>query len=281
MHEYTIVNSFGEKLFSGNPVAVFFGCDDLSTEVMQKLAAELHLSETTFICSPHQGGDAHVKIFTPVNELGFAGHPLLGTALALFKKTGSSNLKIETQKGIFNFLVRQVKESPFTAYIQMELPTPVISPCKYQKDLLEALGLKESILPIEMYDVGPRHVFVGVENTAALSAIRPDLKKLSAFNNMAALCFCVDESREGWRLRMFSPAYGVTEDAATGSAAGPLAMHLARHGLIEFGEEIEILQGVEIRRPSYMMGITKIENNLLRLEAGGFAFQIAIGQYLI
>lgn len=281
MHEYTIVNSFGEELFSGNPVAVFFDCDDLNVEVMQKLAAELHLSETTFICSPKQGGDAHVKIFTPVNELAFAGHPLLGTALALFKKTRSANLKIETQKGIFNFLVRQVKESPFTSYVQMEQPTPVISLYKHKKELLDALGVKKSVLPIEMYDVGPRHVFVGVENIITLSAIRPDLKKLSAFNNMAALCFCRDEVSAGWRLRMFSPAYGVSEDAATGSAAGPLAMHLARYGLAEFNKEIEILQGVEMGRPSYMKGLVKIENDMPRLEAGGFAFQIAIGQYLI
>ena len=281
MHEYTIVNSFGEELFSGNPVAVFFDCDDLNDEVMQKLAAELHLSETTFVCSPKQGGDAQVKIFTPVNELGFAGHPLLGTALALFKKTHSPNLKIETHKGIFNFSVRQVKESLFTAYIQMEQPTPVISHYEYQKELLDALGLKKSILPIEMYDVGPRHVFVGVENIMTLSAICPDLKKLSALSNMAALCFCADNAGIGWRLRMFSPAYGVTEDAATGSAAGPLAMHLARYGLVEFDKEIEILQGVEMGRPSYMKGLIKIENDMPRLEAGGFAFQIATGQYLI
>jgi trans-2,3-dihydro-3-hydroxyanthranilate isomerase len=270
MHEYTIINSFGEKLFSGNPVAVFFDCDDLNDEVRQKLAAELHLSETTFICSPKQGGDAQVKIFTPVNELGFAGHPLLGTALALFKKTHSPNLKIETQKGIFNFSVRQVKESPFTAYIQMEQPTPVISPCKYQKELL-----------VEMYDVGPRHVFVGVENIMTLSAIRPDLKKLSAFSDMAALCFCADDAGMGWRLRMFAPAYGVAEDAATGSAAGPLAMHLARYGLAGFDKEIEILQGVEMGRPSCMKGLIKIENEIPHLAAGGFAFQIAIGQYFI
>lgn len=280
MHKYTIVNSFGEKLFSGNPVAVFFDCDDLDSKVMQKLAAELHLSETTFICSPQKSGDACVKIFTPVNELGFAGHPLLGTALALFRKTSSSKLKIETKKGIFNFSVRKIKEYPFTAYIQMEQPIPVVSHYEYKQELLEALGVKESILPVEMYDVGPRHVFVGVENIATLSAIRPDLKKLSAFSNMAALCFCAD-GLGAWRLRMFSPAYGVTEDAATGSAAGPLAMHLARYGLTEFGKEIEILQGVEMGRPSYMKGLTRIENDIPYLTAGGFAFQIAVGQYLI
>lgn len=280
MHNYTIVNSFGKRLFCGNPVAAFFDCDDLDSLVMQNIAAELHLSETTFICSPKKNGDAYVKIFTPVNELSFAGHPLLGTALVLFNKTNSSNLKIETKKGVFNFFIRQVKESPLTAYVQMEQPIPIISPCEYQQELLEALGLEESTLPIEVYDVGPRHVFVGVENISILSKIRPDLKKLAAFINMAALCFCPDDIGT-WRLRMFSPAYGVSEDAATGSAAGPLAMHLARHGLIEFGKEIEILQGVEMGRPSYMKGLIKIENNIPYLAAGGFAFQIAIGQYFI
>jgi len=280
MHKYTIVNSFGSELFTGNPVAVFFDCDDMKPEYMQKLAAELHLSETTFICSPVQGGDANIKIFTPVNELGFAGHPLLGTALALSSVTGLSEIKLETLKGIFQFSVNILKKSPFTAYVEMEQPTPIISSYEYQHELLEALNVAQSILPVDMYDLGPRHVFVGVENISALSKINPDFKKLSHLKNMAALCFCRDDEN-GWRLRMFSPAYGVAEDAATGSAAGPLALHLSRYGLTQFSETVKITQGVEMGRLSRMNAMAQLINNIPYLKAGGTGFQIATGEYLI
>lgn len=280
MYKYTIVNSFGNKLFTGNPVAVFFNCDDLDDYYMQKLAAEINLSETTFIRSPIKGGDFNVKIFTPVNELGFAGHPLLGTALALAKETGLSQINIETQKGVYRFSIDSVKEEPYTAYVKMEQPNPVISSYEYRQKLLEALGVEKSTLPIDMYNVGPRHVFVGVEHIEILEKINPDLKKLSQFNNMAALCFCPNDA-DSWRLRMFSPAYGVAEDAATGSAAGPLALHLCRYGLSEFGKMIEIIQGVEMKRPSYMNAVAKKTNEEFLLEAGGYAFQVAMGQYFV
>ncbi|CDL79124.1 PhzF family phenazine biosynthesis protein [Xenorhabdus cabanillasii] len=280
MHKYTIINSFGSELFTGNPVAVFFYCDDLDDYHMQKLAAEINLSETTFIRSPIKGGDFNIKIFTPVNELGFAGHPLLGTALALAKETGLFQINIETQRGIYRFSIDLVKEKPYTAYVQMEQPNPIISSYKYHQKLLEALGVEKSTLPIDMYNVGPRHVFVGVENIDILEKINPDLKKLSQFNDMAALCFCLTDT-DSLRLRMFSPAYGVAEDAATGSAAGPLALHLCRYGLSEFGKRIEIIQGVEIERPSYMNAVAKKINEEFLLEAGGYAYQIAVGQYFI
>lgn len=280
MHKYTIVNAFGQEPFTGNPVAVFFDCDDLQPSCMQQLANELNLSETTFVGSPLQGGDVNVKIFTPVNELGFAGHPLLGTAVALSKTNNLSEISIETRKGVFRFTMKPVKQHPFTAYVQMEQPRPVVSSYEYHQTLLDALGVKRSTLPITMYDVGPRHVFVGVDNTEVLSNISPDLKKLSKHKNMAALCFSPDGT-DGWRLRMFSPAYGVAEDAATGSAAGPLALHLAQHGLAKFGDNITITQGVEMGRPSRMTAIATMEQDLPCLKAGGYGFQVATGQYFI
>jgi trans-2,3-dihydro-3-hydroxyanthranilate isomerase len=280
MRKYVIVNSFSSERFTGNPVAVFFDCDDLNDNCMQQIAAELKLSETTFIRKASRDGDVNVKIFTPVNELAFAGHPLLGTALALANITNRFSIKIETLKGTFQFLIEPKKKFPFTANIQMEQPNPDITPYTHQRALLEALGLAESTLPIDMYDVGPRHVFVGVKNTAALSSIRPDYKKLAEFPNMAALCFSPDENAN-WRLRMFSPAYGVTEDAATGSAAGPMALHLARYGLIQFGQRIHITQGVEMLRPSRMNAIANRQNEKFNLHAGGDAFQVASGEYFI
>jgi trans-2,3-dihydro-3-hydroxyanthranilate isomerase len=280
MHRYTVVNAFGQERFTGNPVAVFFACDDLDDGDMQSLAAELNLSETTFIRAPRKGGTVEVRIFTPVNELGFAGHPLLGTAVALAEERGLTEMKFETRKGTFRFAVERVKEQPFTAYVQMEQPSPIVSRYEREHELLEALGLDESTLPVEMYDVGPRHVFVGVKDVAALGDVRPDLKRLASHPDMAALCFCPDGA-SGWRMRMFSRAYGVNEDAATGSAAGPLALHLVRHGRAAFGDKIRITQGVEMGRASRMDATARMERDGPRLEAGGYGYRIAVGSYFI
>ncbi|WP_324609965.1 PhzF family phenazine biosynthesis protein [Thermobifida halotolerans] len=115
---------------------------------------------------------------------------------------------------------------------------------------------------VEAYRNGPRHVLVGLDSVAALSALHPDHRALSRFPDMAANCFAGSGTR--WRTRMFSPAYGVVEDAATGSAAGPLAIHLARHGLAEYGQRIEILQGVEMGRPSLMVATAEADAERVR-----------------
>ncbi|WP_445364251.1 PhzF family phenazine biosynthesis protein [Microbulbifer sp. ANSA003] len=282
MHNYAIVNAFSDQPLAGNPVAVFFSCDDLDSSIMQRIAAEMRLSESTFVLRPKLSGDARVRIFTPVNELGFAGHPLLGTALALSHRLGKSSLHIETIKGSFPFSVQQLPHQQDTqiAHIDMCQPSPVIRLYPGEEHLLHSLGLLHSTLPVEEYDVGPCHVFVGVEDLESLSLLNPDQRALAKHKDMAAICFC----REGpvtWRVRMFSPAYGVVEDAATGSAAGPLALHLARHGLIDFGQMIEIRQGVEMGHPSKLEGMAQKSSEKYQIFAGGNAIEVAQGSYVI
>lgn len=247
MHEYTVVDAFARKPLEGNPVAVFHDSDDLSADLMQRIAKEMNLSEVTFVLRPEQGGDARIRIFTPVNELPFAGHPMLGTAVALGELLKEDVLRLETAMGVIPFDLVRDEES---TRVRMRQPIPVWEPYEHAEALLAALGVERSTVPVEIYRNGPRHVFVGLESVADLSALRPDHRALAAFPDMAANCFA--GSGLHWRSRMFSPAYGVVEDAATGSAAGPLAVHLARHGLAGWGEELDITQGVEIRRPSVM-----------------------------
>ncbi|QDY75181.1 PhzF family phenazine biosynthesis protein [Streptomyces qinzhouensis] len=248
MHRYVVVDAFAQVPLTGNPVAVFFAGDDLTTEQMQRIAQEMNLSETTFVLEPRQGADARVRIFTPVNELPFAGHPLLGTAIALGARSGAGRLRIETAMGVIPFELERADGKAVAA--RMRQPVPVWEPFDRTGELLEALGIGESTLPVEIYRNGPRHVLVGLKSVEALSGLEPDHRALARFPDMAANCFAGAGSL--WRNRMFSPAYGVVEDAATGSAAGPIAIHLARHGLSSYGQHIEITQGVEMGRPSPM-----------------------------
>ena len=247
-HSYLVVDSFTDTPLHGNPVAVFFDADDLSAGRMQCIAREMNLSESTFVLRPKRGGDAHIRIFTPVNELPFAGHPLLGTAIALGELFPADRLRLETAMGVIAFELDRVDGTAVAA--QMVQPVPSWVEFDRTGDLLAALGVGVPELPVEIYCNGPRHVFVGLESVAALSRIDPDHRALATFPDMATNCYA--GSRTTWRTRMFSPAYGVKEDAATGSAAGPLAIHLARHGRIDFGEWIDIQQGVEMGRSALM-----------------------------
>ncbi|TDC02150.1 PhzF family phenazine biosynthesis protein [Micromonospora fluostatini] len=250
-YEYVVVDVFTDTPLEGNPVAVFVDSAALSPERMQQIAQEMHLSETVFVLPPQGDGDVRVRIFTPVNELPFAGHPTLGTAIALGESTPGKQIRMETAMGTVTFDLDRADDGRVGA-AGMWQPIPTWEPYDRADELLAGLGLAASActLPVEVYHNGPRHVFVGLDSVAALSALEPDQRILARLPDMAANCFAGSGTR--WRLRMFSPAYGVVEDAATGSAAGSLAVHLARHGLIPFGEWIEIRQGVEIGRPSTM-----------------------------
>ena len=112
-----------------------------------------------------------------------------------------------------------------------------------------ALGVERSGLPVELYDNGIQHVYVALASEEDVRSLRPDLGRLAGLPAVIGVnCFAGSGTR--WKTRMFAPGDGVPEDPATGSAAGPLALHLARHGRIAFGDEIEISQGAEIGRPS-------------------------------
>ncbi|WP_089107640.1 PhzF family phenazine biosynthesis isomerase [Streptomyces hyaluromycini] len=252
MHPY-VVDAFAEQPLSGNPVAVFFGSDDLNAQQMQRIAREINLSETTFVPRPRRpGSDARVRIFTPICELPFAGHPLLGTVVAPGLRTEGDRLRIETATGVILFSPERAPEcaDEVAIWASVRRPVPVGQPFDRTGELLQAPGVSTSTLPVEMHVSGPRHVLVGLESTEALAKVNPDHRALSRFPDLAVDCFAGGGTV--WRNRTFSPAHGVVEDAATGSAAGPLAIHLGRHGLSTCGRRIEIAQGVEIGRPSPM-----------------------------
>jgi trans-2,3-dihydro-3-hydroxyanthranilate isomerase len=162
----------------------------------------------------------------------------------------------------------------------MQQAIPDWRPYEREGELLAALGVERSGLPVEAYPNGPLHVYVALENGQAVAALRPNFVALVDLGEVAANCFAGAGRR--WKTRMFAPAGGVFEDPATGSAAGPLAIHLATHGGIAFGEQIEICQGAEIGRPSVLYARAEgAGNRISRVEVGGSAVIVASGEFRV
>ncbi len=123
-------------------------------------------------------------------------------------------------------------------------------------------------------------MYVELASEEEVAALQPDLRALAELEGLGANCFAGLGSR--WKTRMFAPALGVSEDPATGSAAGPLAVHLARHGRIAFGEEIEIRQGAEVGRPSLLHArAAGSAERIERVEVGGSAVIVARGEFML
>ncbi len=266
MHDYLILDVFTDTPLEGNPVAVFTDGSGVSDETMQSAARELNLSETVFLLPGNR-----VRIFTPTTELPFAGHPVLGTAFVVAERDGVDTVILSTGAG-------EVKVELHDGYGEMEQPIPVLEPFDREEELLAALGVSRSELPVEAYRNGPVHVYVMLESDEAVAAVQPDHTALSKLGTFGVSCFA--GSGSSFKTRMFGIALGVVEDPATGSAAGPLGLHLARHGRIEFGQQIELSQGTEIERPSVLW--VRVEGSREKVErvlVGGSAVLVARGSY--
>ncbi len=275
MHSYVIADVFTDTPLEGNPVAVFTDAGDLSSELMQRIAREMNLSETVFVLPGDGDADARIRIFTPSTELPFAGHPTLGTALILREPTGKDMITLATGAGLVP--VRFERADGRIAAGRMRQPIPTWEPYEHADRLLEALGVSASQLPVEAYRNGPRHVFVVLTSEQAVAALEPDMTALGKLPDIGVSCIAGSGTR--WKSRMFAPAYGVAEAPATGSAAGPLALHLARHGRIAFGQEIEIHQGAEIGRPSTLYArVEGTGDQVETVEVAGSAVVVANGE---
>ncbi len=276
MRAYVVVDVFTEAPLEGNPVAVFTDGGGLSAETMQRAARELNLSETVFLLPGEDGADARARIFTPYVEMPFAGHPVLGTAFVLGERSGRDEVHLQTGAGLVRIALE--RRHGTVVFGEMQQPIPTWAPFDRPAELLAALGLSGARLPIEVYDNGPRHTMVAAEDETAVAKLRPDMGALADLGDVGVSCFAVTEDRV--KTRMFAPGLGVAEDPATGSAAGPLAVHLARHGATRFGQSIIIRQGAEIGRPSVLHARADGSAALLeRVAVGGAAVTVARGEY--
>jgi trans-2,3-dihydro-3-hydroxyanthranilate isomerase len=185
-------------------------------------------------------------------------------------------IAIETGSGVVPVWLE--REGPKIVFGRMHQPIPTIEPFDEQP-LFSALGVERSELPVELYDNGMRFVYVALPSEDEVAALDPDYRALSRVPGFGGVN-CFAGSGDRWKSRLFAPGKGVTEDPATGSAAGPLAVHLARHGRIGWGEEIRISQGAEVGRPSTLHArVDGSADAIERVEVGGSAVVVARGEF--
>ncbi len=277
-HPYVLLDVFTDTPLEGNQLAVFTDAAELAEQDLQRLARELNLSETAFVFAPERGGDARIRIFTPAVELAFAGHPVLGSAVIVGARDERDAVTLETGAGLV--AVALARGAGRAVSGSMSQPLPSWERYGREAELLAALGVRRSGLAVELYVNGPAHVYVELADEAAVTALAPDLQALAELGELCVSCVAGSGGR--WKSRVFAPALGVHEDPATGSAAGPLAVHLARHGRIAFGEEIEIRQGAELGRPSLLRArAVGSKEAIERVEVGGSAVIVARGEFLL
>jgi trans-2,3-dihydro-3-hydroxyanthranilate isomerase len=295
---YLHYDVFTDRQFEGNQLAVFHDARGLSSEQMQAITKEMNFSECTYILPAEAPGtDVRMRIFTPGRELPMAGHPTIGSTFALAElgviEPGRASFVFGL--GVGPTRVELTWEGSTLSFAWMDQGRPdVKQPLSPRPDIIRSVGLDPAAvdatgLPIEEISCGNPFTIVPVKTRAAIDAGDADvaaLKKIkSAFpsGHVGVLLFspeAVDRDVAAYS-RMFSPIPGVTEDPATGSAAGPLGCYLVRHGLVHRDQMRDMvnLQGVAMGRPSRLhMRITQDNNGeITRVQVGGKSVRVGEG----
>jgi len=267
---FVIADVFTEERFGGNQLAVFTDGSALDGATMQNIAREMNYSETTFLLPPEREGDYRVRIFTPAHELPFAGHPLVGSAYVIvadrLKQWSEPLTSVTLEAGVGPIRVEVQTEDGRLGRSTMTQPLPVVR--RSYPDIaglakalsLDASRIEQTGLPVETIFNGIAVMIVPVESRAAIESVRLDPGALERICNEVGASTVLAFTRDTVlptstvHCRVFAPAAGVSEDAATGSANGPLGFYLVRHKLVEPEATTRIVseQGYEMKRPSLL-----------------------------
>lgn len=289
--ECIFIDVFTDIPYSGNQLAVFPDADGLNTEQMQKLANEINYSETTFIFnSGDPEADFEIRIFTIKFELPFAGHPVLGTAYSIMNifdiwHEKKNILKLKTKVGIIplekrNGIIWMTQKEPefFSQYTD-------------KKEIADLVNLSlEDIsdnLPIEEVSTGINMLIIPVKNLFAIQRANGHVNNLNKFfrnkDSLAPYLFTLETMDASAKVhtRFFAPHLGVTEDAATGAAAGPLTAYLLKYDVLGRCFEIQNEQGIEMGRPSKILMKGEIKDNKYTIKTGGACAYVGRGEFTI
>jgi len=271
---YVIVDVFTHQPLAGNPLAVFTDAVGLTPAVMQALARELNLSETTFVLPAESTGTARVRIFTPRAEIPFAGHPTLGTALVLAERMQVDELTLELPVGHVSVSIEREGDRPARGWFRRPAPTPL--EFEETTQLHSALGITQTATPTVLYDNGMKHAVVHVKSEVELDALQPDLSAMARVSVDTVDVFAAQDHRA--RLRVFAPAHGVPEDPATGSAAAPVLCHLIKYAAFDPGATLSIRQGERMQRPAQLR-VRYASTEPTLIEVGGDGVTVGEGVF--
>ncbi len=290
---FCIVDVFAEEKYAGNQLAVFRGGIGLADAEMQRIAREMNFSETTFILSETQrDGGFDVRIFTPREEVPFAGHPTLGTAHIIRHEI----MHVAAGKIVLNLKAGQIpvtfgNDAGQEDIYWMKQIEPVFGR-RFDPGIIAAvLNLKHSDIdgrfPIEEVSTGLPFIIVPLRGLDALQRARVDKDKYFALiqdswaKSIAIFCPQPHKPENHVSVRMFGDYYGVPEDPATGSGNGCLAAYLVRHRF--WGQniiDVRAEQGYEIGRPSLLLLKAEEIDGKINVTVGGRAITIASGRFV-
>jgi trans-2,3-dihydro-3-hydroxyanthranilate isomerase len=289
---FYIVDVFGESKYSGNQLAVFRNARPLSRTRMQAVAREMNFSETTFVRSDKaRDGGFDVRIFTPNEELPFAGHPTLGTAYVIMqeilkKRVNGVSLNLKVGK----IPVTAVHRGKKLDLLWMKQKQPTFGSEVNAGKVVSTLGLDEAELdarfPVEEVSTGVSFIICPLRSRESVERCRVNVEKYQELmkdtESKGILVFCPGpyDRRNDFHVRMFAPGVGVLEDPATGSANGCLAAYLVKHrylGKREVNARVE--QGYEIGRPSLLHLRASECGGVIEVNVGGRVAMVAKGDF--
>lgn len=294
---YYLADVFTNQVFGGNQLAVFPGGHLVPEHLMQRIARELNLSETTFVLPPlNPANDIKLRIFTPGRELPMAGHPTLGTAHVLLAnqllRPAGNSLVFEEGVGDIGVSFEQGPEGP--ELITMEQPLPDFGLSLPDVPILaDLLSLDPEDIatasPAQVVSCGVPFFFVPLKSLEAVGRARlqasvleqlkhPEVESIFVFSTQTMT------SAGTVHGRMFAPAFGIPEDPATGSAAGPLGCYLVKYGLVASGAETQIVceQGFEMGRPSILhITIGQEQGRISSVKVGGQSVLVGEGYFYL
>lgn len=298
---YLHYDVFTSTPFEGNQLAVYLEPPrDIGVDRMQRIAAEMNFSETTFVFPPEGTGDVRMRIFTPGTELPMAGHPTIGTTFALAREgviaRGRESFVFELGVGPIPVSLEWNDNGLAFAWMTQLLPkfgTQIGDRAGFAKAVgLEAGDLED--LPIEEVSCGVAFLFVPVKTRAAVDRVDIDKRALARAyeqakcDDLAVFFFTTDRTGAGGDetvySRLLAPQFGVGEDPATGGASGPLGSYLLHHGVVSAAEARAMvsLQGVAMKRPSRIhISIDSDDGAITRVRVGGQAVLVAEGELLV
>jgi trans-2,3-dihydro-3-hydroxyanthranilate isomerase len=279
---------FSSRPFEGNPLAVFADGRGLSNELMQSLAREMNLAETTFVLprdpAIERERGVRVRIFTVQEELPFAGHPTLGTAFALRGSTGASQVNLELNIG--KIPVRFEEKAGQPVFGEMTQQEPKFGMIHDRETVVRATSLRDGdidpSLPIQTVSTGVPFTIVPLRGLDVIRRLQVDLARSTEYLKQSGGKFFYFVSREtvdpSARLHARMLFYG-GEDPATGSASGCATAWMVEHGVAQPDERVLIEQGIEMLRPSrILVCASRRDNRVVNVRVGGNAVEVLRGE---